>query len=415
MKGRVLPEILLRTEELDRCVNCGLCRAVCPTFLTIGNERLTARGKIILLKELLDDSLEPSASIAEIFDDCLTCYACQSVCPAGVRTEKLWTSARQDLAGKSKTDRIKKLGLGWTIARPKLFGLQIRLAGRLTGFDVNNREQAALAKWGFPVFRSAPLLHSLNDEYPATGKEFGSVGLLLGCSVNISTPWVADATIKLLNAAGWRVVVAKEQVCCGAPAINNASWDIARKLARRNMIVFRSLGVDRVTSADATCAGAFQRDYPELFREDEEARMAAVELSEMTVDLSELLFEACEDGRLRFNPREEVVTLHDSCHVTHVSRGGRWRQLLERVEGLNIRELKDSDHCCGFGGSYAFFHRETSMKIAERKVERIIETGADKVLVGSPGCMLRIQSVLNAKTDRVVKVMHVAEFLSELV
>ena len=410
-----LPEISLRTGELAKCTNCGLCLAVCPTYLVKGSEGLTARGKIALLKALLGNEIEPSAGIADLFDDCLTCYACQSVCPSDVRTQNLWTAVRQDMAGLSKSNRLKRLGLNWTIGKPKLFDFEVKSAGRVAGFDRSQRQAAKLGRFGFPVCRGAPYLKQLKEEYPPHNDEIGSIGLLLGCSVNISTPWVADAVIYLLNSAGWRIIIPKEQVCCGAPAINNACWDLAKRLALENMAIFSDLGVNRVTSADATCAGAFKHDYLELFKSDVKTLTQVVEFSALTTELSALIAEAVDDGRLKFNPLEAIVTLHDSCHVTHVGGGSRWRSILEKIEGLDIRDLPDSDHCCGFGGSYAIFHNRTSVKIAERKAERVVESGADQVLVGSPGCLLRIQSIMDDKSEHSIRIRHVAELLADVV
>ncbi len=415
MAPKSLPEISTRTEELDRCVNCGLCLSVCPTYLVKGSEGLTARGKIAILKGLLNDEIEPSSHVADLFDDCLTCYACQSVCPAGVKTPRLWTAARQDMAGYSRSNRLKRFGLTWTIGKPKLFDFEIKLAGKMAGFDRGQRQMAKLGRWGFPVFRGAPLIPQLKDEYPPLVDEIGSVGLLPGCSVNISTPWLADAAIYLLNAAGWRVVIPKDQVCCGAPAINNGCWEIARRLAQVNMEVFGSQGFDHVTSLDATCAGALKYDYFELFRNDKAASRKADRLAGMITGLDMLIFSAVEAGSLKLNPVEAVITLHDSCHATHLGGGSRWLGILEKIDGLDIRELPDSDHCCGFGGSYAFFHNRTSVEIAERKAERIIETGADQVLVGSPGCLLRIHSVMGDRAEKSVRVRHVVELLYDAV
>ncbi|MDP8238952.1 MAG: (Fe-S)-binding protein [Candidatus Hatepunaea meridiana] len=410
-----LPEVSLRTEELDKCVNCGMCQAVCPTFIVKGHEGLTARGKIELLKRLLNNTLEPSKSIADLFDDCLTCYACQSVCQAGVKTERLWTASRQDLGKYSTTGRIKHLGLNWTVGKPKLFNLEVGLFGILAGFNRNNPASARLGKYSLPIYCGAPYLKHLHNDYPPMGKEVGSVGLLLGCSVNLSTPWVADAVILLLNAAGWRVIIPKDQVCCGAPAINNACWDIAKRLAKNNLKVFNKLGVDRITSSDATCAGAFKYDYKELFFNDDEVLPVVSKFADMTVDLSTLLSEAYDDDRIEFDAYKAVVTLHDSCHVTNVGGGSRWLELLSAIDELEIKELKDSEHCCGFGGSYAFFHNDTSFKIAERKMQRVVESGAEQVLVGSPGCLLRLQSVVNNNFDRDIKVRHVSELLAEAI
>ncbi|MCF7809849.1 (Fe-S)-binding protein [bacterium] len=413
MKEKQLNEISLRTDELDKCVNCGLCLSVCPTYLVKGNEGLTARGKIVLLKALIDESIEVSPGIADLFDDCLTCYACQTVCPAGVKTQRLWTTARQDMSGLTSAGKLKHAGLYWTINKPKLFELEVKLAGLLSGFDKDDHRQAKLGKQSLPIFKGAPYIRHLDGEYPVVN-EVGSVGLLLGCSVNLSTPWVADAVIKLLNAAGWRVVIPKEQVCCGAPAINNASWDIARKLAVHNIELFNKLNVDKVISPDGTCSSAFSHDYLELFQSDRELQSEAEKLAEITTDLGHLLAEALDDGRLKLGKYKKAITLHDSCHIIHVGRGSRWRDLLNAVDGLEIRELPYSDHCCGFGGSYAFFHNDTSYKIAERKINQAIETGAEEILVGSPGCALRLQSVVN-NTNSGIIVRHTAELLAEIV
>ena len=412
-KKRNLPEVKLRVEELDKCVNCGLCQAVCPTFLVKGNEGLTARGKIALLKDLLDGSLQPSATIADLFDDCLTCYACQTVCPAGVKTQHLWTASRQNLAALSRTGKIKYLGLNWTIGKPKLFEFEVNLTGWLAGFNRDNHQQASFKGMRFPIFRGAPYLQRLKEEYPPLGEEIGTIGLLLGCSSNLATPWIADATIDLLTAAGWRVIIPREQVCCGAPAINNANWDVARRLARLNLKVFNSLGVDRISSPDGTCVAAFKHDYFEIFRKEPEILPDVERLSSVTIDLSAIIAEAVELKRIRFKQLKSIVTLHNSCHITHLGSGNRWQEILDGIDGLELRVLPESDHCCGFGGSYVFFHHDTSKRIAERKVERVLETGADEVLVGSPGCLIQLQSIFNQRKDRQIIVRHVVELLRD--
>jgi Fe-S oxidoreductase len=253
----------------------------------------------------------------------------------------------------------------------------------------------------------------MKEEYHPLGDEVGTVGLLLGCSLNLSTPWIADAVIKLLTTAGWRVVVPREQVCCGAPAINNGAWDIARRLARTNLKIFNNLGVECITSADGTCAGAFKHDYREIFRDEPEMLPDVERLSHATTDLSIIIAEAFEIGRIQFSEQPSIIALHDSCHITHFSMGNRWREILGGMKGIEMKKLPDSDHCCGFGGSYAFLHSETSFKIAARKAERAMATGADELLVGSPGCLMRLQSVVNERHSGKLRIRHVVEFLQD--
>ncbi len=410
----ILNEVRLHQDELYKCVNCGLCQSVCPPFLADHHEGKTARGKIIMLRDMLEGSIEPSARITELFDDCLTCYACQSICPSGVQTEKLWTAARQDLGNLSSTSRMKKIGLAVTIGSPFIFRAITRVGGwfgQTAGEDGGVNLDALIP---FPA-KGAPFLHLLKEEYPAVGEEHGSVGLLLGCSVNLYAPTVADAAIKILTMAGFRVIIPKKQVCCGAPAINNASWGVARKLARRTIKVFDDLDTNYITSCDATCAGAMINDYKEIFSGEKEGFANAEKFSRKVLQLGELMHILCDSGWLSFKTTALQVTVHDSCHSTHYLEGrANWRDILGRINGLEIIEMAESEHCCGFGGSYAFLHKEDSGKIASRKLQNAIDSGAKTVLVGSPGCALRLRTTRKNNNLEPIRIVHSIELLSEL-
>lgn len=411
MKKLPLTEIASRREELDKCVTCGLCQSVCPSFQADGYEGKTARGKIILMRGLLDGSLSPTSSLADIFDDCLTCYACQTVCPAGVKTERLWTSARTDLASKSSSTKKKRLGLRWTIGKPSLFKIMVRIAGKF-GFDPGKPENINLNGKIVLPFKGAPLLDSLEAEYLPQGKQVGSIALLVGCSGNLFAPDVVRASIKLLTAYGWRVIIPKAQVCCGAPAINNQDWKTARTLALKNLDIFLGLEVDKITSPDATCAAAFIKDYHEIFRGDELILSHVKKLSAKTMQLEAVLAESMDNYKPEFKSIKSKVTLHDSCHSIHLTRVSSWRKILKEIEGLELIEMSDSEHCCGFGGSYSFFHRETALKIAGQKLSNSVETKAELVLVGSPGCLIWLNSAKKLVPSKDVKIQHVAELLS---
>lgn len=408
-----LSEISIRREELDKCVNCGLCQAVCPTFLVSGHEGLTARGKIVILKDLLDGRLKLSSNIADLFDDCLTCYACQTVCPALVRTDRLWTAARQDLAPWSTTRFSKRTAFRWSIGKPFLFRFVVRIVGLLFGFDRHNHQVFNVKHPKVTLFRGAPYLDVLKTEYLPESQPIGTVGLLVGCSCNLVAPWILDATIRLLTASGWRVIIPHDQVCCGAPAINNGDWKTARRLAKHNIRIFKSIEADYITSPDATCAGSFKRDYPELYCGSGKLFEEAERLAEKTVELSHLIAGAIDEKRLKLKPSPLSVTLHDSCHATHNAEGSRWRDILRKVDKLEIIEMQDSEHCCGFGGSYAYYHSDTSSKIADRKIERARKTRAKTILVGSPGCLLKLQPFVLDKFGSEINVKHVVELLAE--
>jgi len=405
------PEIDARSDELAKCVNCGLCQAVCPTYLIDGYEGKTARGKIELMRGLLDGSLKPSTAIADLADDCLTCYACRTVCPAGVETDRLWTAMRQDLAPFATNTKRKRRALHWSVGSPRIMRLAVRRYGKLHGFDRKRPSEAKLTRFGLPLFSGAPYLESLESEYPAFGEEIGRIGLLIGCSGNLSTPWAVDAAISLLRTSGWRVIVPKSQGCCGAPAINNGQWKLARKLARKTLDVFEEAGVDRITSPDATCSATLSHDYLNLFAALPADLERVEELSKKRVELGNILGEALDDGRLKFHPLKVAVTVHDSCHSFHLGGGGRWRDLLTAIPGLEIREMRQPSLCCGFGGSYSAMHREGSDRIAARKIADAVSTGAELILVSSPGCQIRLQSVSTGDVEP-PQVRYVAELLA---
>ena len=408
-----LPEIEARADELAKCVNCGLCQAVCPTYLVDGHEGKTARGKIEIMRAMLDGRLEPSTGIADLADDCVTCYACQTVCPAGVKTELLWTALRQELSYLASATPTKRRGLKWTIGSPRLMRLGVRRYGRMYGFDRTQPREAILGRFGLPVFKGAPYLDSLQELYPAIGEEQGRVGLLIGCSGNISTPWAVDAAINLLRTVGWSVVVPKTQGCCGAPAINNGQWTLGKKLASKVVRLFNDLDVTWVTSPDATCSSAMGVDYLNLFADDEVLLEEAKKLSAKTIELGNLLAKSLDDGRLKFHPLKITVTVHDSCHSIHLGGGNRWRDLLRAIPNLEIREMREPSVCCGFGGSYALMHPATSDKIAARKMNNASQTGAEVVLVSSPGCQIRLQSMeAEAGAGEQPSVRYVAELLA---
>lgn len=404
-------ELSLRADELAKCVHCGLCHAVCPPYLVDQHEGKTARGKIDLLQGLLAGTLKPSAQISQWLDDCLTCYACQTVCPAGVRTERLWTAARQDLAPYNPHTFRKRVGLRWTIGKPGLFRILLKLSAAVMGVNPHFHSRFRLFSGGLPVSRLAPLQSRLQDVYePVSGAALGTVGLVIGCSGDIAVPWAVEGAIQLLIKSGWRVVVPKWQGCCGAPAVNNGDWALARRLVRRLARLFERYDLDYITSPDATCSAAMRHDWLEIFHSQksvpEPVKRAVVKVR----GLWELVEVGVRSGRVSFKDSRTQVALHHSCHSFHLFPTHRWEAILRRVPGIEIVPM-DSDHlCCGFGGSYALFYPEHSKAIARMKIDRAREAGAELLLVGSPGCLLR----LNGVDEESPRVEYVGYYLSQL-
>ncbi|MFC2150341.1 (Fe-S)-binding protein [Calditrichota bacterium] len=406
----ILPLSLENRGELDKCVNCGLCQSVCPTYLTNNNESLTARGKIVLLKSMLDGKLEPSAKIADIFDNCLTCYACQTICPADVRTEKIWTSAREDLSRLSVKSKFKQQLLRFSIGKPAFLERLVRMASLAFGKDTSDHRQINYSKFGFKLDKRAPYLSSIIGVHSPAGDIRGRVGLLVGCSGNYLYPAAVDATIKLLNICGWEVIVPKCQVCCGAPAINNGNWELARSLAEINASVFNELELDAVLSPDATCSSAIIHDYRRIFFETPND---VVRLANATQDLGAFIAASLANFPIEFHNRHYCIALQDSCHATHYTGNNSWREVLSQIKGITIDETSNSSNCCGFGGSYALMHRDSSVIIGRAKIKSVRQHGGNELVACSPGCVVHLQSAANLEDDNNINVRHVAEIVAD--
>ncbi|MFN3821109.1 MAG: (Fe-S)-binding protein [bacterium] len=403
-------EIALRENEISKCVHCGLCQAVCPTYLVERHEGKNARGKIVLLKGLLSGELKPNAYLADWFDDCLTCYACQSVCPSGVQTSRLWTAARQDLASVATHTSRKRLILRWTLGKPRLFRSLLRIGSLVNGINPHFHFLARLDHGRIPISRKAPYQHKVQKIYePPDGTPLGSVGLVIGCLGDISLPWAVDGAISLLVKSGWRVILPKPQGCCGAPAINNGDWELARSLAIRLAKLFSKWDWDFVTSPDATCTSTIRHDWQEIFLSQGGAREGVKKLSSKVRGLWELVETGIKAGRLEFKDTHTRVALHHSCHSFHLPPANRWEVVLRKIPGLEIVPMEDEHLCCGFGGSYAKYYPEQSYRIAQRKIRKAKESGAEIMLVGSPGCLIR----LNGVDEGSIPVEYIAHFLAE--
>lgn len=229
------------------------------------------------------------------------------------------------------------------------------------------------------------------------------------------TPWILDSLIKLLVRGGWEVIISKKQGCCGAPAINNGEWSTAKKLAKKNINTFLDLGVDYITSPDATCVTVLANDYKEIFSSDDAMFEKSVMLSKLIVRPDKLIFDSLSSGDLSFSTAPFAVTIHDSCHETHTGSKANWRGILGQVDELKIVEMKNSDHCCGFGGSFSFRFPNEADKITKQKLSYTRNTGVRQVLVGSPGCLIKIQSSVKLDSEQDIEVRHVTELLADII
>ncbi len=402
-------------DIIIRCIHCGMCLAVCPTYNLTLFERSSPRGRIRLIKAVAEGELAMSPLFIDEMDLCLDCQACQTVCPAGVRYGQLVEASRAQIAasGKDKGHWIKRFF--FRVIFPS--HARLKFLARLLRFY-----QRRIRSWiyRFGIIRLLPgKLRKVEPLTPVVSQRFSDeglpeilhpegearyrVGFLTGCLMNVMFADVNRDTIAVLLANDCEIVTPPDQVCCGSLAAHNGDFEIARKLAKKNIDVFLRYDLDAIVINSAGCS-AFMKEYKELLADDPEYREKAAKLSALSKDVNEFLA-AIELKPPRHAIRKRV-TYHDACHLVH-TQGifAEPRKLIRAVPGIDYVELNESTWCCGSGGIYNVVRHDESMQILERKIRNILDTGAGIVVTGNPGCMGQIEYGLRQRGLE-IKVLH---------
>jgi len=410
MEKELSPHARAAAIEIARCTSCGLCKDVCPVFALSRREAESPRGKINLLKALLDETLDPADGSVDIFNRCLLCYACQDACPAGVQTERVWIAAREILADEVGRPFAKSFLLRRILPDQRLFNLAMFLGRRMPGNEYAVRLNGRL----FPRPSSNRLDRLLPENLEPPGRLRGTVAFFPGCMISDVFPHLGVQAAEILAHIGYRVITPRNRVCCGAPAFNNGDLGTARNLAEKNLELFNSLEADVLLSPDATCGGAFTHEYDMLFPAGSQWRSAFLALREKVVNFGEFLGRAIlEQPIASFKPLPYQLTVHDSCHLKYLQQKSHIpRKLLEFIPGLKVMESPQSGRCCGFGGSYSILFPNESRAISRRKLEYIRQSGSNIVMVGSPGCLWKLRSEA-AQLRLNLRIVHYVEILWE--
>ncbi|MBI4215857.1 MAG: (Fe-S)-binding protein [Chloroflexi bacterium] len=402
-----------------RCLRCGLCLAVCPTYRERGLEPASPRGRVALAQAFAEGRLKATAGLEEHLAACLDCLACTAMCPAGVRIDALVQESRGALAQRRGLPFLKRVALKQVLPHPWRRGVAaqaVRLYRRL-GILAQTRT-LGLKRWqptwdiAHGLLASVPLDGArprLEGTHPAQGEAKGRVGFFLGCLQGLAFPQVAQASVALLQRQGYEVVVPPGLTCCGKPLAAHGDLAGAREQARKNLRAFASAGVEAIVTDCATC-GDFLQGYGRLLEGDEMAGEAR-EFSGQVQDISCLL--SCSPGPARDGGKPLRVTYHDPCHLAR-GQGLREepRRLLRSIPGLELVEMAESDGCCGGAGTYNLEHPELSLGILKRKMENIAATGAAVVASGCPGCLLQLR--LGAQRHGLaLRVAHPVELIEE--
>jgi glycolate oxidase iron-sulfur subunit len=415
----------IQRERLMPCVHCGFCLPACPTYNRLGDEADSPRGRLHLMRAVVDGRLDPgSDAFRTHIDRCLGCRACEPVCPSGVEYGSLLELAR-DVSARSTPPAFATrflLGLFRTRAGREAFflvGRALRATG-LASFMVHVLPRGRLlskARMGLAMVAatrrwngmSAGAFKGHRVAPPAAERRGLRIGLLVGCVQEGLYARVNAATVRVLKANGYEVVPVAGQTCCGALHAHGGDLDEARALARTNIRSFTAVGVDRVAVNAAGC-GASMKEYGDLLADDPDFAEEAERFSKRVRDVSELLAEA---GPRRGAEVTCTVAYDHPCHLLH-AQGIREEPLtvLAAVPGLEVRVVENAAECCGGAGIYALTHPELGGSIGGDKVAAVRRARADVVATPNPGCMMQIGAGLHLE-GAPEGVVHPVELLDE--
>ncbi len=393
---------------VEACVHCGFCLPACPTYLTLGEEMDSPRGRIVLMKGVLEGELALEEVLPHV-DRCLGCVACETACPSGVRYGELLTPFREmaeERRERTWGDRLARLMVEATLPYPGRFRLAIalsRLARPLRRL-LPDRMRVMLDLTPTRLPAAAPLPALVRAE----GERRARVALLVGCAQQVLSPGINQATIRVLARNGVDVIIPPDQGCCGALSMHAGAAGRARNLARRNLAAFDPSSVDAVVTSSAGC-GSGMHEYPLLFAGREEAVRAA-EFAGKVRDVSDFLAELGIQPPPAL-PEPLTVAYHDACHLAH-AQGIREspRELIRSIPGVTIIPLPEAEICCGSAGSYNIEQPEIAERLGARKADAVASAGARLLVTGNIGCATQIGMHLR-RLGRPMPVRHTIELL----
>ena len=407
-------------KALRTCVHCGFCTATCPTYVLLGDELDSPRGRIYLIKEMLEKDRPPTESVVKHIDRCLSCLACMTTCPSGVNYMHLVDQARVRIErdySRPLTERLLRWVLGRVLPDPKLFRISMGLARLARPFaallPVPQAPQAtpsllrrikamlALAPGGLPS--PGPAAGSV---FAALGPRRARVALLQGCAQQVLAPRINQAAVNVLTRHGIEVVLVKDEQCCGALTHHLGRDDDALARARANIGVWlreaEQNGLDAILVTTSGC-GTVIKDYGYMLREDRDFAGPAARISALAKDITEYL------GGISLQPTQQhsdiVIAYHSACSLQHGQKITLLPKELLSKNGFVVKDVPESHLCCGSAGTYNILQPDIANRLRDRKVANIAMIKPDMIAAGNIGCMVQIAGATS------VPVVHTIELL----
>jgi glycolate oxidase iron-sulfur subunit len=414
------PDIAEADKILRACVHCGFCTATCPTYVLLGDELDSPRGRIYLIKEMLEKNRPPTREVVKHIDRCLSCLACMTTCPSGVNYMHLVDQARVRIEKeytRPLSERLLRTALAWILPRPEWFRASMIVArfGRWLGAllptpeavpanpGLVRRIKAMLALAPATLPPPGPAGGSV---FAARGKKRGRVALLQGCAQQVLGPRINQAAINLLTRHGIEVALVKDEQCCGALSHHLGRDEDALARARANVTVWlteaEQNGLDAILVTTSGC-GTVIKDYGYMLRADRDFAAAAAKISAMTRDITEYV-----EG-MSLQPAQQpsgiVVAYHSACSLQHGQKITQAPKELLSKSGFVVKDVPESHLCCGSAGTYNILQPDIANKLRDRKVANIATVRPDMIAAGNIGCMVQIAGGTS------VPVVHTIELL----
>ncbi|HUK99967.1 MAG TPA: (Fe-S)-binding protein [Nitrospirota bacterium] len=404
----VYDELYLIKKEVDRCMKCGNCMAVCPIYGTDKVEAGVARGKVAVIEAVLSGGLSlDDPRVYKMLFNCLVCKSCMQNCPTKVNFDKIMLAMRAALVRGKGIFWVKKTIFSM-LKNPKLFDAGMKIGAALSGIvfrDYTSKDQRLISprapfalvggRLGLDSDKVMPeiTVKPFRDRVVAVVKTDDSrtkAAFFTGCSINYFYPDTGMDIIEVLKENNVEIHIPKDQNCCGVAVFAHGDVESARMLAKNNIAAMERTGAEYIIAGCGSCGGCWQHDYRELLSGDPIYGPKAEYWSKRIFDISVFLVEIVK-YRKPLGKLNAVVTYHDSCHLKKTMKvANEPREIIKNIPGVIFKEMSKPDACCGMGGTYILTHYETGSKIGKKKIEDINKTGADTIATGCPGCAMQL-------------------------
>ncbi len=406
-------------QDVIRCIRCGACQNVCPIYKELEVESSVARGRIKLIRSVINQDISLSDGFAEKMSLCLMCKACINNCGSGVKVDKLVEAARKEIVEQKGLHPLKRIIFRLVLKNRWVFNTGMKIGSLFQGllFRKGPGGQGMLPRMSLGIDKRrllSPLApKSFRSMYPEVIKVPNAkmrVAFFTGCMTNYMYTDTGTAVVNVLKRNGVEVVIPALQNCCGTPVRINGDYETAREMAKANIDVFVKEDFDAVVVACGTCGLALKEEYAELLADDPVYLEKAKKLGSKVKDFTELVV-TLDGFKEPIGQLPMKVTYHDPCHLVRgLKVKTQPREIIQSIPGIDFKEMTKPDTCCGSGGSFCLYHYDLSCKVNDRKVEDIKQTGAEMLVTGCGACRMHIADGLNRQGIN-LKVMHTAQLL----